>query len=116
MPLYRMGGRGTDDGKRIPLTASISTDEMRQLDEIGFVVLPDFFVEMLPALRMRIDEIFAEEGERAGSEFKQEPGCRRLANLVDKGAIFQKVIGHSRLLPYIRHVLGDRFKLSSLNV
>lgn len=98
------------------MSAMISTDEMRQLDEVGFVVLPDVFVEMLPVLRVRIEQIFAEEGERAGSEFKQEPGCRRLANLVDKGNIFQKVIAHPRLLPYIRHVLGNRFKLSSLNV
>jgi Phytanoyl-CoA dioxygenase (PhyH) len=94
----------------------ITTDEMHELDELGFVVLPDFFVEMLPALRRRIDEVFAEEGGGAGSEFKQEPGCRRLANLVDKGAIFQQVFAHPRLLAYIRHVLGDRFKLSSLNV
>ena len=42
--------------------------------------------ELLGALRRRIDELFAEEGARAGSEFKQEPEARRLANLVDKGA------------------------------
>lgn len=95
---------------------SRSTDEMRNLDEVGFVVLPDFFVEMLAPLRSRIEAIFAEEGDRAGSEFKHEPGCRRLANLVDKGSIFHEVIRHPRLMPYVRHVLGDRFKLSSLNV
>jgi hypothetical protein len=98
------------------MDGAISSDERHQLDEAGFIVLPNFFGQMLPALRRRIDEIFAEEGETAGSEFKQETGCRRLANLVDKGAVFQKVISHPRILPYIRHVLGDRLKLSSLNV
>jgi hypothetical protein len=98
------------------MKVAISAHEVSALDDIGFVVLPDFFTELLAPLRARIDAVFAEEGDRAGSEFKQEPGCRRLANLVDKGAIFQQVIGHPRLLPYVRHVLGERFKLSSLNV
>jgi phytanoyl-CoA dioxygenase PhyH len=98
------------------MNLALSIDERRNLDEVGFIVLPDFFVDMLAPLRSRIEVIFAEEGDSAGSEFKQEPGCRRLANLVDKGDIFRQVIGHLRLMPYIRHVLGDRFKLSSLNV
>ncbi len=102
--------------KSLFMDAAISSDEMHQLDEAGFVILPDFFGELLPVLRRRIDELFAEEGDRAGGEFKQEPGCRRLANLVDKGAVFSEVIAHRRLLAYVRHVLGDRFKLSSLNV
>lgn len=99
-----------------PVNLSPTSAELRQLDEVGFVSLPDFFNDGVAPLRMRIDQIFEDEGERAGLEFKQEPGCRRLANLVDKGNVFRQVIGHPRLLPYIRHVLGDRFKLSSLNV
>jgi len=95
---------------------ALSAEEKQKLDEMGFITLPDFFVELLAPLRSQIDRIFAEEGDRAGSEFKQEPGCRRLANLVDKGEIFQQVISHARLMPYIRHVLGDQIKLSSLNV
>jgi ectoine hydroxylase-related dioxygenase (phytanoyl-CoA dioxygenase family) len=98
------------------MNAALSKDEIQSLDEFGFVVLPDFFLDMLAPLRARIDQIFAEEGDKAGSEFKQELGCRRLANLVDKGEIFQQVIGHPRLLPYVRHVLGHSIKLSSLNV
>src|SRR4029079_16700197 len=98
------------------MTPAISTDEALQLDEIGFLVLPGFFNDLLAPLQSRIEEIFAAEGDRAGSEFRQEPGCRRLANLVDKGDIFQQVVAHPRLMPYLRHVLGDQFKLSSLNV
>ena len=93
-----------------------SSQERRQLDEVGFVVLPDFFCDWLPELRARIEAQFAAEGENAGAEFKPEVGCRRLANLVDKGEIFQRVIRHERLLPYMRHVLGPAIKLSSLNV
>jgi hypothetical protein len=95
---------------------AISADEALQLDEVGFVALPGFFDDLLAPLRSRIEAIFSNEGDRAGSEFKQEPGCRRLANLVDKGNVFQHVVAHPRLMPYVRHVLGERFKLSSLNV
>src|SRR5262249_44165887 len=98
------------------MDGELSAEDRRQLDELGFVVLPDFFLDLLGPLRTRIEEIFAEEGDRAGSEFKQEAGSRRLANLVDKGAIFHDVILHPRLLPYVCHVLGSSFKLSSLNV
>jgi ectoine hydroxylase-related dioxygenase (phytanoyl-CoA dioxygenase family) len=92
-------------------------EERRRLDEDGFLILEDFMdAEVLAVLRRRVAELFAEEGDRAGAEFKQEPGCRRLANLVDKGDVFRSVIALPRLLGCIRHVLGPDIKLSSLNV
>jgi ectoine hydroxylase-related dioxygenase (phytanoyl-CoA dioxygenase family) len=95
----------------------MTAEEKRRLDDEGYLVLENFMdAVLLSALRQRVDELFAEEGDRAGSEFKQEPGARRLANLVDKGTIFQRAITLPRLLPYIEHVLGPGFKLSSLNV
>lgn len=95
---------------------TLSNVECHQLDHSGFVVLPDFIPStLLQPLRERIAELFTEEGDQAGSEFKQEPGCRRLANLVDKGSIFHEVIAESRLLAYVEHVLGHEYKLSSLN-
>jgi len=98
------------------MNAALGRDEVRELDERGFVILPDFFLDLLAPLGGRIEALFREEGEQAGSEFRQEAGCRRLANLVDKGEIFQQVIGHPRMLPFVKHVLNDRVKLSSLNV
>jgi hypothetical protein len=91
--------------------------EKRQLDEDGFIILTDFMApDLLAELQHRVEQQFAAEGEQAGAEFKQEPGCRRLANLVDKGDVFRSVITMPRLLEYIGHVLGAEFKLSSLNV
>lgn len=72
--------------------------------------------ELLAALRGRIDELFVEEGAAAGAEFKQEPGARRLANLVNKGRVFEEVILTPQVLDAMEQVLGPRFKLSSLNV
>jgi hypothetical protein len=70
---------------------------------------------LLARLRRRVDELFAQEGDQAGAEFKQEPGCHRLANLVDKGAVVRAVIAHPRVLEGARHVLGPDLKLSSVN-
>lgn len=90
--------------------------ERQLLDEAGYLVLPCFMpADLLAALRTRVGELFAEEGDEAGAEFKQEPQTRRLANLVNKGDVFRRAIGMPRLLEYVRLVLGPVFKLSSLN-
>ena len=91
--------------------------DRRQLDQQGYLVLPGLMSrELLDRLRRRVDELFAKEGPDAGSEFKQEPGARRLANLVNKGRVFEDVIVRSEILAATEHVLGPRFKLSSVNV
>jgi ectoine hydroxylase-related dioxygenase (phytanoyl-CoA dioxygenase family) len=91
--------------------------EKQRLDEDGYLVLKDFMgAELLADLRRRVQELFVEEGTRAGAEFKQEPGSHRLANLADKGEVFRRVIALPRLLDCVGHVLGLDFKLSSLNV
>jgi ectoine hydroxylase-related dioxygenase (phytanoyl-CoA dioxygenase family) len=90
--------------------------EISQLDERGFVVFERFLdSETLQGLRRRVEELFAVEGENAGSEFRQEPHARRLANLVDKGAVFEKVFASPPVLEAVALVLGPQFKLSSLN-
>src|SRR5215472_4949818 len=94
----------------------LTRSECRQLDEQGWLALRGLMPpELLARLRRRIDELFAAEGEAAGSEFKQEPGARRLANLVNKGRIFEEVIVNPNVLESVERVLGPRFKLSSLN-
>ncbi len=94
----------------------LPSEHLRQLDEVGCVVLPAFCD---PGTRQqitdRIEELYQLEGERAGSEFKPEAGCRRLANLGDKDALFRELMVRDDLLEYVRHVLGPRIKLSSLN-
>ncbi len=95
----------------------LSDGSKRQLDEQGYLVLEDLMSrELLDGLRKRIDRLFVEEGDRAGSEFKQEPNTRRLANLVNKGEIFEQAIETPQVLECVAHVLGPEIKLSSLNV
>jgi len=90
--------------------------ERQQLDELGYLVLPGFVPpRMLVALRERVEELWEQEGSEAGSEFRYESGARRLANLVDKGAIFAELVSMPKILACVEHVIGPAFKLSSLN-
>src|SRR5579872_710244 len=94
----------------------LSEADKQQLDEKGYLVLQDLMgTGLLQQLRGRVEELFAEEGDRAGSEFKQEAGARRLANLVNKGTVFERAIDMPEVIECMRHVLGSQFKLSSLN-
>ena len=96
------------------MTSSAKSRE--HLDREGYLVLEDFMSPaLLETLRGETERLFELEGPRAGDEFKQEPGCRRLANLVDKGDVFRQIISLEGLLSHVRHVLGEAIKLSSLN-
>jgi hypothetical protein len=86
------------------------------LEREGFVSLPGFMsVAQLQAARRRVAELEAEEGENAGAEFRKEENAHRLANLIDKGSIFQELIVLPEILRLVGEVLRPRFKLSSFN-
>jgi ectoine hydroxylase-related dioxygenase (phytanoyl-CoA dioxygenase family) len=90
--------------------------ERENLDRLGYVVVEGVLdTRALEAVRQCVEELYTEEGENAGSEFRKEPGARRLANLVDKGEIFQQLIATPTVLELVGHVLGEKFKLSSFN-
>jgi ectoine hydroxylase-related dioxygenase (phytanoyl-CoA dioxygenase family) len=87
------------------------------LGEHGYVALENYMdAGLLARIRSRVDQLFAEEGDRAGSEFRTEEGARRLANLADKGEVFREAIARTDILELVESVLGPEFKLSSLNV
>jgi ectoine hydroxylase-related dioxygenase (phytanoyl-CoA dioxygenase family) len=87
------------------------------LADHGYIVLEGYMSPaLLEEVRNRVDELFEQEGDSAGSEFKQEPGARRLANLVDKGEVFARCISMPEILEGTKTILGPAMKLSSLNV
>ncbi|MBL8386458.1 MAG: phytanoyl-CoA dioxygenase family protein [Burkholderiales bacterium] len=95
----------------------LSGAQRAALREQGYVCLPGLMpAAMLDAMRRRVEALAALEGERAGSEFKPEPGALRLANCVDKGEVFREAIVLPAVLEAVAEVLGPHFKLSSLNV
>lgn len=95
--------------------ATIDAGTREHLDRDGYVALPDVLSgAQLDAVRARLAELLAEEGDRAGLEVHQEKGTDRLADLVNKGAVFEPCFTDPRVLACIAEVLGE-FRLSSLN-
>lgn len=88
-----------------------------QLSQNGYALLERVMSPgLVDALHARVEELFELEGVRAGEEFRQEPEADRLANLVDKGEIFRRILLDRRVIPFVESVLGPGFKLSSVNV
>jgi ectoine hydroxylase-related dioxygenase (phytanoyl-CoA dioxygenase family) len=92
---------------------------LREIDTRGFVVLEGLIDESwLRALRSRFDALAAAEGERGATELKlsaPEAGVTALADLVNKGEVFDGTWGNPLVLALVEHVLRRPFKLSSLN-
>ena len=85
--------------------------------EQGYLHLPALLSPRRVAeFNERVEELFALEGDSAGSEFRTEPGARRIANAVNKGRLFESVIETPEVLEAMATVLGPEFKLSSLNI
>jgi ectoine hydroxylase-related dioxygenase (phytanoyl-CoA dioxygenase family) len=94
------------------------------LDQDGFAPLGVLLDgKELNALRSRVSELQQAEGDRCGHELfdpkhirhPREEGADRIANLVNKGVVFDILYTHPALLAAIRHVLGPDIRLSSLN-
>ena len=63
-----------------------------ELDEKGYTVLPGVMDgKWLAELRERFEGLCEAEGIAAGIEVHQEEGTRRLADLVNKGPVFDLV-------------------------
>ena len=88
----------------------------RQLDDDGFAVFPGLLPSTLAAaLAQRFDELAAAEGLGAGAEQHPEPGCVRVADLVNKDELFDVCWTHPVLLAAVVHLLRWRpFKLSAI--
>jgi hypothetical protein len=94
----------------------VTPQRLEQLDRDGYLILERYFDNgLLGRLIDCVEQLYAAEGDRAGSEFRGEPGARRLANLAGKDSLFQAVFADPGILALVGHLLRPRFKLSSLN-
>jgi len=102
----------------------LSSEEIEFLDANGYLGLGQLLSqEQVDSINARLDELKQAEGENAGSELwgsryirhPKEDGVDRLANLVNKGEVFDILYTHPRLLAAVGAVLRNGFKLSSLN-
>lgn len=95
---------------------TLTAEEKSFLDENGYLPLHNLLSpEQIETMRAKLMELAEAEAAGAGTEFKQEPGTVRLANLADKDPLFEICFTHPRVLAAIAHVLSGDLKLSSLN-
>ncbi|WP_332369845.1 phytanoyl-CoA dioxygenase family protein [Spirosoma telluris] len=99
-------------------------EEIEFLDSYGYLNLGQLLtLEQVTQINNRLAQLLESEGENAGHELAQskyirhpkEEGADRLADLVNKGPIFDIFYTHPRVLAGIEAVLGQHYKLSSLN-
>ncbi|SHN29377.1 Ectoine hydroxylase-related dioxygenase, phytanoyl-CoA dioxygenase (PhyH) family [Cyclobacterium lianum] len=102
----------------------LSPEEKKFLDDNGYLNLGKLLSDdQLKQIRLKTRKLLELEGEKAGSELEQsvnirhskETGAHRLADLVNKGEEFDLFYTQPRVLAAISQVLGNDFKLSSLN-
>lgn len=106
------------------MEATLSQEEKDFLDQNGYLNLGQILSEnQLASIRNKIKTLLEMEGADAGKELMESPyirhpkesGADRLADLVNKGQEFDIFYTHPRMLAAISHVLGENYKLSSLN-
>jgi ectoine hydroxylase-related dioxygenase (phytanoyl-CoA dioxygenase family) len=90
--------------------------QQKQLENEGYLVMKGVLAkDEVDQLLAKIEALWAEEGEQAGSENYIEPHARRLANLVDKGELFHPILIHPQVLQAACLVLGEQVRLSMYN-
>jgi ectoine hydroxylase-related dioxygenase (phytanoyl-CoA dioxygenase family) len=95
---------------------TFSAQHQDELDRNGFTVFHNVIdPAWLEQLRDAFERISAAEGANAGKEVEQMSGVRRLADLVNKGEVFDQIYTNPLVLAAARHVIGRPFKLHSLN-
>jgi ectoine hydroxylase-related dioxygenase (phytanoyl-CoA dioxygenase family) len=103
---------------------TLTPSEKNFLEENGYLNLGELLsVAEVERINAKIASLMNAEGDKAGSELLDSPyirhpkeaGADRLADLVNKGNVFDIFYTQPRVLAAIAHVLGRDIKLSSLN-
>jgi ectoine hydroxylase-related dioxygenase (phytanoyl-CoA dioxygenase family) len=69
----------------------------------------------LAQLRTAFEDLILQQQQVAGSYGQQESGTRHLNDLVEQGALFERIYTHPRLLAAVHEVLQQDFRLSGLH-
>ena len=99
----------------------LTAEERHQLDTMGYLCLGQLLSEgQVDEMSRRLDAQLVAEGDGAGTEVHTEEGAQRMSNLNNKpelnhDGLFDIPLTHPRLLAAMRHVLGEKIALSSLN-
>lgn len=87
-----------------------------ELDHDGYTILENIIdTEWLQDIRTTFDAIVRDEGENTAIEHHKENKVTRIANLVNKGTVWEKIWCHPYLMSIGKYIFDNDFKISSLN-
>lgn len=90
--------------------------QCKQLDEQGYLIFSKVLSPVqVETILIRLEDLWAAEGDRAGEENYIEPGVRRLANLASKGETFRELYAHPRVLEVVEAVMGPDVRVAMVN-
>jgi Phytanoyl-CoA dioxygenase (PhyH) len=96
-------------------TDALTPEQLRQFDEQGFVIIPDFFnAEEVAEMCAEIDRLQKIEGQYGGHEVHIEPGALRLSNLFNKSPAFDRCLRCAPTLAAAHRLMGE-IRVYSLN-
>jgi len=94
---------------------SISAAQQKQLDEEGYVVIPEVLSSSeIKAYRVRLLDLAAAERADGSARQHAEGKGQHVRWLVNKGQAFEKLVAHPKVVPYFEHLLGADYTLSTL--
>lgn len=89
---------------------------INELNNDGFTVIANIIEpDWLDDMRRTFDMLVDREGDQVAIEHHKEETATRLANLINKGTVWEKIWSHPLLLAACGHIFQDEFKVSSLN-
>ncbi|HIE9131254.1 TPA: phytanoyl-CoA dioxygenase family protein [Klebsiella variicola subsp. variicola] len=95
---------------------TLSAQMKHELDTLGYTVVHNVVdAQWLSEMRLLIDTLVEREGDNLAMEHHQEATVTRIANLINKGVIWEKVWSHPLILSACRYIFNGDFKVSSLN-
>lgn len=96
-------------------TDALTPEQLRQFDEQGYVIIPDFFnAEEVADMCAEIDRLQKIEGQYGGHEVHIEPGALRLSNLFNKSPAFDRLLRCAPTLAAAHRLMGE-IRVYSLN-
>jgi ectoine hydroxylase-related dioxygenase (phytanoyl-CoA dioxygenase family) len=94
---------------------AITAEQKRQLDEDGFFIVENVLTASeIDSMRSEFERLHAAENDRGGHEVHVEPGARRLSNIFNKTAAFDKCLEIPEVLAASAYLLGE-IKLHGAN-
>ena len=93
----------------------LTNSEKKQLDQKGYIVIPDVLsLAEIDHYRSRLLQL-AEIEQDKGIALSHSDGKGQLVRwLVNKGKSFERLVAHPRVVPYFEHMLGEDYILSTL--